>query len=478
MLTILLALCSVAQAAVTITPSQNQGNVIVDLGDGKPAHRAFPQLYYNDADQLVLGRIASNSSVATEEKQQEIIDRIEDILAEEATEAKQDTMIARLQAILDEEATEAKQDTQITHQLTQIARLDSILAEEATEAKQDAGNASLASLDSKASTLITQTDTLEALLAAGNASTASIDSKASTLISQTDGIEASLSSIDLDTSTLITQTDGIEGNQATQITNQGTQITEVQTSNTRLGSLSETAPASDTASSGLNGRLQRIAQNLTSNTAALVARLGTLGQSTMTGSTPVVIASDQSDVPVSGMDYLGGRRRLLTDLSGIQIVQNTALIAVERGMAFQITTGMQALGATAEKPFFYISNPSGSGKILKLLGITYSSSVGNNTTATWRAYINPTVTVAGSTLTPLGNRQVGQAASVAVFQLNPTASANGSLASVRRTVSSANELVIEVNGALWLDPGNRALFTVEPSANNLTGYINAVFVEN
>jgi len=32
----------------------------------------------------------------------------------------------------------------------------------------------------------------------------------------------------------------------------------------KLGSLTETAPASDTASSGLNGRLQRIAQRLTS----------------------------------------------------------------------------------------------------------------------------------------------------------------------------------------------------------------------
>jgi len=37
---------------------------------------------------------------------------------------------------------------------------------------------------------------------------------------------------------------------------------------TRLGGLTETAPASDTASSGLNGRLQRIAQNITTLIAA------------------------------------------------------------------------------------------------------------------------------------------------------------------------------------------------------------------
>lgn len=42
----------------------------------------------------------------------------------------------------------------------------------------------------------------------------------------------------------------------------------------QLGSLTETAPASDTASSGLNGRLQRIAQRLTSLIALIPASLG------------------------------------------------------------------------------------------------------------------------------------------------------------------------------------------------------------
>lgn len=58
-----------------------------------------------------------------------------------------------------------------------------------------------------------------------------------------------------------------------------------------LGALTETAPATDTASSGLNGRLQRIAQRLTS----LIALLPTsLGQKTSTNSLAVTIASDQS----------------------------------------------------------------------------------------------------------------------------------------------------------------------------------------
>lgn len=42
----------------------------------------------------------------------------------------------------------------------------------------------------------------------------------------------------------------------------------------QIGSLTETAPATDTASSGLNGRLQRIAQRITSLIALIPASLG------------------------------------------------------------------------------------------------------------------------------------------------------------------------------------------------------------
>lgn len=63
-----------------------------------------------------------------------------------------------------------------------------------------------------------------------------------------------------------------------------------------FGAVTETAPVSDTASSGLNGRLQRIAQRLTS----LIALLPTaLGQGTMAQSLKVVIASDQSTIVTS-----------------------------------------------------------------------------------------------------------------------------------------------------------------------------------
>jgi hypothetical protein len=64
----------------------------------------------------------------------------------------------------------------------------------------------------------------------------------------------------------------------------------------RTGALTETAPATDTASSGLNGRLQRVAQRVTSLIALLPS---SLGQKSMANGLAVTVASDQSALPAS-----------------------------------------------------------------------------------------------------------------------------------------------------------------------------------
>lgn len=63
-----------------------------------------------------------------------------------------------------------------------------------------------------------------------------------------------------------------------------------------IGAVTETAPGTDTASSGLNGRLQRIAQRITSLISLFPA---SIGQKTSANSFAVTIASDQSAVAVS-----------------------------------------------------------------------------------------------------------------------------------------------------------------------------------
>jgi hypothetical protein len=93
---------------------------------------------------------------------------------------------------------------------------------------------------------------------------------------------------------------------------------------TGIGAVNETAPATDTASSGLNGRLQRIAQRITSLIALVPASLGTkaaassfattldtefkaripaaLGQAAAAASLPVVLASDQIVTAKTGVE--------------------------------------------------------------------------------------------------------------------------------------------------------------------------------
>jgi len=149
-------------------------------------------------------------------------------------------------------ATEAKQDTQITAAGSTNTKLDTLIAKDfATSAKQDTGNTSLGSIDTKLSSQATATNQT------------STNTKLDTIITNTTSI-----------ATAANQT----------------------TTNTRLGDLTETAPASDTASSGLNGRLQRIAQRITS----LIALIPTsLGQKTMANSFAVTLASDQPALPTT-----------------------------------------------------------------------------------------------------------------------------------------------------------------------------------
>lgn len=69
------------------------------------------------------------------------------------------------------------------------------------------------------------------------------------------------------------------------------------TTNALTGAVDETAPATDTASSGLNGRLQRIAQRLTS----LIALMPTsIGQKAKAAALAVTLSTDEDLLAING----------------------------------------------------------------------------------------------------------------------------------------------------------------------------------
>ena len=119
------------------------------------------------------------------------------------------------------------------------------------------------------------------------------------------------------------------------------------------GLKTEAAPASDTASSGHNGRLQRLAQNLTT----LIGRFPTtLGQKTAANSLAVTLASDQSALGVSG--------------TGVYIPASINDMATAgtgaNGQAVAAATGLRLLG-------FAVRETTGSGPAMILL--RYGTSV-------------------------------------------------------------------------------------------------------
>ncbi len=89
-------------------------------------------------------------------------------------------------------------------------------------------------------------------------------------------VDAEIGAVELKNATTDDRAEVVNADQAPSSTKYGL-LTRVVGLLTALGGVTETAPANDTASSGLNGRLQRIAQRLTSLIALLPTSLGASG---------------------------------------------------------------------------------------------------------------------------------------------------------------------------------------------------------
>ena len=163
-------------------------------------------------------------------------------------------------------ATEAKQDDQIVL-LTSI------------EGTQEDNNDALVSIDNKLNDIVNNTTDSLAELVDINAE---LDAQSTSL----DTIESNTTSIGGNTLNTVSELQDLNTNDFSTEAKQDVQITAI-------GIVTETAPATDTASSGLNGRLQRIAQRITSLIALFPA---SIGQKTAAGSLSVVLSSDVNTV--------------------------------------------------------------------------------------------------------------------------------------------------------------------------------------
>lgn len=125
-----------------------------------------------------------------------------------------------------------------------------------------------------------------------------------------------------------------------------------------IGSLTEAAPGTDTASSGLSGRLQRIAQRLTSLIALVPA---SLGQKTMANSFAVTVASDQTAIPTT---------------PGVKAAVTVKQAAITVGTtAVRLTTDAAAPSATRQNLMFMCDPASTANFYMGSSGVTTSNGV-------------------------------------------------------------------------------------------------------
>jgi hypothetical protein len=117
---------------------------------------------------------------------------------------------------------------------------------------------------------------------------------------------------------------------------------------TLLGAVNETAPASDTASSGLNGRLQRIAQNITSLIAATLTAVGNVASGASDSGNPVKVGGRYNSTKPTFTDgqrgdaQLDSRGGIMTVIKGENSTASAAVVASADGRSASVALAVEA----------------------------------------------------------------------------------------------------------------------------------------
>ena len=221
-------------------------------------------------------------------------------------------------------------------------------------------------------------DTLTLLLAqlqAINANTDTLEIKADTINLNTDQLESKLDSVltELQQKTEPTDTQPVSAvslplpSGASTAANQTTGNTSLASIDTRVGSVTETAPASDTASSGLNGRLQRIAQRITSLIALIPAAL------TAAGNFKVSLQESNASQAVTGTFWQATQPVSAISLPLPSGATTETTLAKIPGMAIPIHDYISLAVASTTDTYTFKSGGSG-GTTVATVTITYTDS--------------------------------------------------------------------------------------------------------
>jgi hypothetical protein len=139
------------------------------------------------------------------------------------------------------------------------------------------------------------------------------------------------------------------------------------------------------------------------------------------------------------------------------------------GNQYIYSLGNNEITSTSETALIYLNNPlvtMGSFpsnykslfcNLVKLICVTASE------TALFRVYLNPTISGAGTTETPTNLRSASSNTSIALLELSPITSANGTLILTLAAIPGLPDIS---NVLTILDPGKSLLITVQTSSTS------------
>lgn len=160
---------------------------------------------------------------------------------------------------------------------------------------------------------------------------------------------------------------------------------------TLTGAITETAPGSDTASSGLNGRLQRIAQRLTTMLTGLSLAAGSasIGATKDDGPNWASVWG-VSDAPVASADMSSATNVSDAPTSGQKIVIDDVILTNRTTGALECTLTCETTGAVVMGP---LQVPANSSIQITLRGKRKLATADKKVKATWSAAGNVNVLI-------------------------------------------------------------------------------------
>mgnify|MGYP003577484269 CR=1 FL=1 len=151
-------------------------------------------------------------------------------------------------------------------------------------------------------------------------------------------------------------------------------------------------------------------------------------------------------------------------MADVPIYVNDDSNLADAGKVFTMNFEVSSIGTT-EIPVALFRNPSGSGKVMKLIRLTFSNVHTVTSFIRIRAYVAPTVTSDGTGLVEGCTRIGGTAGSAQTFS-SPTVSANGTRIAQWVAPAFAAPTLIPLDHLFILDANTTLLMTAQADGTN------------